>query len=194
MSVTHTAMQRSSLVTVLAFMVGLTAAFVLVGCGSDGERATGGQDRQPAEDVVLFDGGETPVEKEIEKCAKVGCDDQVPGIALKTNGHFYGRVVNQCDTKVHSFHTQNGVAYQVEIVGKRNMDDADLYLSRNADPYNNTWEYSHRYDPFMDGIVFKSTQDGTMYVGVTGFDSGPNDGMVEYYIHVRKCSFGEFQQ
>jgi len=182
------------LATVLVSLLGLAAALVLVGCGSDGERAIRGQTLHPTEDVVLFDGGEAPVEKEIEKCAKVGCDHQVPGIALKTNGHFYDRVVNECDTKVHSFQTYNGVAYQVEIVGKRNMDDPDLYLSRDPDPRNNWWKRSRRYAPYMDGFVFKSTQDGTMYVAVHGWDSGPEDGTVEYYIHVRKCSFGQFQQ
>jgi len=182
------------LATVLVSLLGLAAALVLVGCGSDGERATGGQTLHPTEDVVLFDGGEAPVEKEIEKRPKNFCNDQVPGIALKTNGHFYDRVVNECDTKVHSFQTYNGVAYQVEIVGKRNMDDPDLFLSRDPDPLNNHWKYSVRFHPKMDGIVFKSTQDGTMYVGVLGWDSGPEDGTVEYYIHVRKCSFSEFQQ
>ena len=87
----------------LVSLLGLAAALVLVGCGSDGEEAAGVQNLQPAEDVVLFDGGETPVEKEIEKRPKNFCNDQVPGIALKTNGHFYDRVVNECDTKVHSF-------------------------------------------------------------------------------------------
>jgi len=182
------------LATVLVSLLGLAAALVLVGCGSDSEQAAGGQNLQPAEDVVLFDGGEAPVEKEIEKCAKPTCNDQVPGIALKTNGHFYDRVVNQCDTKVHSFQTHNGVAYQVEIVGKRNMDDPDLYLSRDSNPRQNDWKRSRRADPYMDGIVFKSTQDGTMYAGVNGWESGPGDGTVEYYIHVRKCSFGQFQQ
>ena len=180
--------------TILAFMLGLAAAFVLVGCGSESEQPAGGQNLQPTEDVVLFDGGEAPAEKGIQKCPKNFCNDQVPGIALKTNGHFYNRVVNQCDTKVHSFHTQNGVAYQVESVGKRNMDDPDLYLSRDPDPHSNCWKRSWRSAPFMDGVVFKSTQDGTMYAGVRGYNRGPSDGTVEYYIHVRKCQFSEFQQ
>ncbi len=194
MSVTHTARRWYSLTTMLVLSLGLAAVLVLVGCGSDGEHAAGGQNLQPTEDVVLFDGGETPAEKEIEKRPKSFCNDQVPGIALKTNGHFYDRVVSECDTKVHSFHTRNGIAYQVELVGQRHMDDPDLFLSRNADPRNNEWKRSRRVDPYMDGIVFRSTQDGTMYVGVHGYDSGPGDGTVEYYIHVRKCRFAEFQQ
>ena len=80
------------------------------------------------------------------------------------------------------------------MVGKRNMDDPDLYLSRDPEPGTNDWKRSRREAGLMDGIVFRSTQDGTMYVGVLGWDSGPEDGTVEYYIHVRKCSFSEFQQ
>ena len=180
--------------TMLVSLLGLAAALVLVGCGSEREPAAGGQILQPTEDVVLFDGGEAPAEKGIEKCPKTAGKAQTIGIALKTNGHFYDRVVAEYDLKRHSFQTQNSVAYQVEMVGKRNMDDPDLYLSRDPESGTNAWKYSTRADPYMDGIVFRSTQDGTMYVGVLGYDSGPNDGTVQYYIHVRKCSFGEFQQ
>lgn len=118
----------------------------------------------------------------------------VPGIALKTNGHFYQRVVNEGDTKTHSFTTNAGVCYQVEAVGLREGDDPDLYLGRNPEPGSFPWKISTRAAPLMDGFVFKSSQDGTMYVGVFGSATTTGGGTVEYIIQVRKCSFGEFTQ
>jgi len=166
----------------------LLIALALAGCGSDARQA--GQALQPAEDVVLFDGDVAPDKSGTPPTPKA----QQIGVALKTNGHFYSKSVSLFDVVAHSFTTTNGVAYQVEVIGARCGDDPDLYLSRNPEPGSYPWKQSRRNAPLMDGIVFRSTQDGTMYVGVYGDDNTGGDGTVEYLIHVRQCSFGEFQQ
>ena len=86
------------------------------------------------------------------------------------------------------------MAYQVTVTGARWGDDPDLYLSRNSEPGSFPWKSSTRAAPLMDGIVFKSSQDGTMYAGVFGAATTTLGGGVEYLVQVRKCSFAEFTQ
>ncbi len=161
---------------------------VLGGCGANQSQSADLAAVQPAGDVLLFV-GDTVTE---EAWSRSGVKATVPGIALKTNGHFYQRVVNEGDTKTHSFTTNAGVCYQVSAVGLRQGDDIDLAISRDPNPGVNGWKYSMRPPPKWEGFVFRSSQDGTMYVGAHGHYSGAHDGTVEYAIHVRKCQFGTF--
>ena len=111
---------------------------------------------------------------------------------LGTSGYFHYLNVSDGDVDNHWFMTKAGVSYQVEAIGSGVTADVDLYIGRSWRPYSNGhWEASTRNDPLMDGIVFKSTRDGIMYVDVFGFD-GPT--YVSYHIHVRKCQFGTFSQ
>jgi len=185
---------RQGVWTVLVLVaVGLVVAggVGLVGCGSDTREAAGAQGVQPTEDILLFELDE-PTDKIIEPA---GADKVlIPGITLSTNGHWYDRVMSEYASVVHNFQTKKNIYYEVEVVGERCMDDPDLCLSRDPNPFANHWVRSVRADPFADSIVFKSTQDGTMYVGVYGWDSGPDDGTVEYYVHARQCRFGTFRQ
>ncbi len=168
----------------------LTAAVVaLAGCGANQSQSSSPADL-PTEDVLLF-GADEPAP---EAWAQSGVKATVTGIALKTNGHFYQRTVGEGDTKVHSFATKAGVAYQVEAVGLRNGDDVDLVISRNSAPLSDAWKYSMRPPPKMEGFVFRSAQDGTMYVGAHGHYTSFVDAKVRYAIHVRKCEFGTFSQ
>ncbi len=176
-------------------LVGLaTAVLIFAGCGSDNDDATSAA-AGLAEDVLIW-GGE-PDGAEITGVAT--SEDLVPkaqliGITLKTTGHFYTQSTPLSEVTTHSFATKQGVAYQVQIIGARWGDDPHLYLSRNPEPGSFMWKSSTRTTPLMDGIVFKSTQDGTMYAGVLGAATTTLGGGVQYLIQVRKCSFGEFTQ
>jgi hypothetical protein len=69
--------------------------------------------------------------------------------------------------------TKSGVSYQVEVIAEGVDADVDLYLGRSSRPYSNgEWRSSTRSYPLMDGVVFKSTQDGMMYVDVRGITTG----------------------
>ncbi len=174
---------------VLALVVGAGTTLALLGCGSDG----GSSDMVgPAEDVVIFPGGADDA-----KLDALGDKDNpnTPGINLGDSGHFYslgvpeGRIVN------HYFMTKTNVSYQVEVISEGVNTDVDLYLGRSARPYSDgPWKVSIRSYPLMDGLVFKSTQDGIMYVDVRGHADGGVPGDIPYRIHVRKCQFGTYSQ
>ncbi len=169
----------------------IIAVLALASCGSDDATTA----TAASEDVLIW-GGE-PDGSEITGVSKL--EGMVPkaqlvGIALKTNGHFYTRSVPVDEVKSHAFATQQGVSYQVTVTGARWGDDPDLFLSRNSEPGSFPWKSSRRAAPLMDGFVFKSSQDGTMYAGVFGEATTTVGSTVEYLIQVRKCSFGEFTQ
>ncbi len=175
---------------VLALVIGASATLFLLGCGSGG----GSSDMVgPAEDIVLFSGGAddakliAPVDKEFEPNHE--------GINLGTSGYFHALDVYSGNIDNHYFMTKSGVSYQVEVIAEGADTDVDLYLGRSSRPYSNgEWKSSTRSYPLMDGVVFKSAQDGMMYVDVRGITTGGPHGPVSYHVHVRKCQFGTYSQ
>ncbi len=185
---------RRTLMTmaVLTLAVGLAAMFALSGCGSDG----GSSDLVgPAEDAVILPGGVSAAKLDAS-AEKIPFDPNIAGINLGDNGHFYSLSVARNYVDNHWFMTKTNVSYQVEVVAEGTDMDVDLYLGRSSHPYTGgAWKSSTRDYPLMDGIVFKSAEDGIMYVDVRGADDGVKFlPSIPYHIHVRKCQFGTFNQ
>ncbi len=178
-------------VAVLALVVGMGTTLVLLGCGSDGG---GSSDLvSPAEDIVLFPGGTDDTKLGDSSDSKSGTN--LTGINLGTSGYFHSLTVPEGYLHNNYFMTKIGVCYQVEAIAVGENMDVDLYLDRSVHPYNTGyWKGSRRDYPLMDGIVFKSTQDGIMYVDVRGADNDGTPSDIPYRIHVRKCQFGTFNQ
>ncbi len=181
-------------VAILALVVGVGTTLALLGCGSDGG---GSSDLVgPAEDIVIFPGGVGDGKLDDLSDGKSGTN--YTGIDLGTSGYFHARSVIEGGIDNHYFMTKTGVSYQVEVIAEGDGLDVDLYLDRSVHPYNTGyWKRSSRAYPLMDGIVFKSTQDGKMYVDVRGVDDAVAGGTpppIPYHIHVRKCQFGTFNQ
>ncbi len=180
---------------IVTLVVGATATLALLGCGAS-EGGSPSAMVGPAEDIVLFPGGADDAKLDDSSASKSGTN--YTGIDLGTSGHFHSRSVIQGDIDNHYFTTKSGVSYQVEVIAEGENKDVDLYLDRSVHPYNTGyWRRSSRGYPLMDGIVFKSTQDGKMYVDVRGVNAGGGGGTpppIPYHIHVRKCQFGTFSQ
>ncbi len=176
---------------ITTLVVGATATLALLGCGSS-EGGSPSAMVGSTQDVALFPGG---VEAAKLDASNHKDDSNIPGINLGTSGHFHSLSVPKNYTDNHYFMTKAGVAYQVEVIAEGNGADVDLFIGRNAHPATSGfWKRSLRYYPLMDGIVFKSTQDGIMYVDVPGYSDGGTPGNIPYHIHVRKCQFGTFNQ
>ena len=175
-------------IAVLALVVGVGTTLALLGCGSDGG---GSSDLVgPAKDIVIFPGGVS--DAKLDDLGEKPPATNNAGINLGTSGHFYYQMVLQGEIDNHYFMTKSGVSYQVEVIGDGTPIDVDLYLGRSVHPYSaGYWKCSIRSYPLMDGIVFKSAQDGIMYVDVFGRGGYSHIG---YFIHVRKCQFGTFSQ
>jgi len=189
---TMTRVPRRVLMTmaITTLVVGATATLALLGCGSDGGSS---EMVGPAEDVVLFPGGVD--DAKLDATSDDKGDHNVAGINLGDSGHFYDRSVRESFVDNHWFKTKANVSYQVEVIAEGADKDVDLYIGRSAHPYTTAgyWKTSNRFYPLMDGIVFKSAQDGMMYVDVRGYDdAGGLD--IPYHLHVRKCQFGSFNQ
>lgn len=180
---------------VLALIVLLATAVSLTGCGSN-ESGSPSTMVGPAQDIVIFPGGVGDGKLDDSSASKSGTN--YTGIDLGTRGRFHSRSVPEGALDNHYFMTKTGVSYQVEVIAEGDGLDVDLYLSRSVHPYNaGYWKRSARSYPLMDGIVFKSTQDGKMYVDVRGVDDGVVGGTpppIPYRIHARKCQFGTFSQ
>jgi len=190
---TMTRVSRRVLMTmaVLALVVSVGSTLALLGCGSSGGNS---EPAGLAEDIVLFPGGADDAKSDALVESKL--DPNTPGINLGDNGRFYSLDVGEGFVNNHYFMTKANVSYQVEAIAEGVDADVDLYIGRSSHPYSDgDWKSSTRVYPLMDGIVFKSTQDGIMYVDVRGFD-GDSKGVphISYRIHVRKCQFGTFSQ
>ncbi len=175
---------------IVTLVAGAGTTLALLGCdsSSDSSDMVG-----PAEDVVLFPGGVD--DAKLDATSDDKGDHNVAGINLGDSGHFFDRSVRETFVDNHWFKTKANVSYQVEVIAEGADKDVDLYLDRSAHPYTagGYWRRSSRDYPLMDGIVFKSAQDGMMYVDVRGADdAGGLD--IPYHIHVRKCQFGTFNQ
>jgi len=87
----------------------------------------------------------------------------------------------------HRIATKKGYAYLVTLcnAGTEVDDDPDLDISRDADPFNNSWRWSWNWGTWADVIVFRSGEDGFMYVSVYGWDGG-GDGQVDYAIQAQR--------
>jgi len=175
---------------ILALVAGVGTTLAVLGCGSDG----GGSEMVgPAEDLVLFPGGaddtklDAPADKEF--------DPNTTGVNLGDSGYFHSLQVHQSWVHNHYFSTKTNVSYQVEVIAEGDNKDVDLFLSRSQRPYTDgNWTSSTRDYPRMDGVVFKSAQDGLMYVDVRGVSNNGQLGDIPYRIHVRKCQFGTYSQ
>ena len=177
---------------ITTLVVGATATLALLGCGS----SEGGSPTamvSSTQDVALFPGGVSAVKTD---SVSDKFDANIPGINLGTGGHFYSLNVAPNYVDNHWFKTKANVSYQVEVIAEGDSEDVDLYIGRSAHPFTTDgyWKRSNRFYPLMDGIVFKSAQDGMMYVDVRGFSHGGTPGNIPYHIHVRKCQFGSFNQ
>ena len=115
---------------------------------------------------------------------------------LAANGHFYHHQVPEGSYARYYFDTLAGRVYQVDICSLTWQDDPNIYVGRDPliTPTACYWRRSARTDQYMDGIVFKATQTGHMYVVVCGYDDGSGDGNVDYTIHVRRARFATFTQ
>ena len=181
---------RSVLAVALVLMVaGLAWTLVLAGCGSD-EAAPGTGGDLVSGDVLLFPAEEPPAEKLVRMEADKDVDLTLKAVLPDSGAFFYFNPL-EFDVDFHRFTTVNGVAYLVEICATGSvLDDVDLYIGRDPDPYIN-WDFvSCRFDPKMDSIVFRSNQDGTMHIAVQGWDDGDSSGSCPYTIHVRRARFG----
>jgi len=151
--------ERRNLMTmmVLALVAALAMMFAMSGCGSDGGNS---ELVGSAGDVVILSGGVSVAGLDTVADKITG---ELPGINLGDNGHFYTRNIPQGYVENHWFMTKANVSYQVEVIAEGLDVDVNLYMGRNSHPYSNGhWKSSTRGYPLMDGIVFKSGQDGIM--------------------------------
>lgn len=165
-------------------LLGVVTAVVmmLTGCGSvlTGE----GSPARGRVDVALFPGEANPAKVPVA-ATRGGADEKA---LLPVDGSWRYDGVAQGQWERHRFQTKAGYTYVVEVVHydlDEMEDDPDLYLSRDADPYAHFWQRSYWGGPLCEVIVFRAGRDGTMYVGVVGYHSGPNN-VVKYAIRVRQ--------
>ena len=180
---------------VLVVLVGAVVVILtFAGCGANsGSAPVTGDQAQAGEDILLFAGGEDPSKSMSEgEVSKAPAGN--PGVFLATNGHFHHAQNSEGWYNNYYFDTVAGRVYQVEVCSLTWQDDPDIYIGRNASiqPSGNYWKKSTRDDQYMDGIVFKASQTGPMYVAVHAHHDGSGDGNVDFTIHARAARFVVF--
>ena len=155
----------------------------LSGCGS-GATESSGPAVASTQDECLFAGEDNPEKADHSASMSKDVSEKAN---LKPDGSWRSDTVAEGTWERHRINTKKGYTYIVELCAQTagSEDDPDLYLSRDEDPYHNSWKSSSFSDPKPDVIVFRAKQDGRMYVAVRGWDS-KDDNNVDYLIRVRR--------
>jgi len=164
-------------------------AMGLPGCGSDAQQASGPYIAQPAGEDVCILAGEIPPEKVgAPDAAPPDLTEKVPLTVDDPNWHDDSVPIGSWER--HSFPVKAGNYYAVELCPIVSyLHDPDLAISRDPDPYNNSW-LSSSWGAHSDLVVFKAGTTGVMYVAVYGYN-GAAGGNCRYGISVRLCHFGQ---
>ena len=158
----------------------------LPGCGGTTEQVAGPDLAPPAGEDVCILAGELPPEK-------AGAPHAAPPpatekVTLTVDAYWHDDSVLEYSWERHRFLVKAGNYYAVEVCPLTlSGDDPDLYLSRDPDPYTNSWRMSASTQ-HSELIVFKAGTTGVMYAGVQG-STGGGDVTCEYGIRVRMCHF-----
>jgi len=176
----------AGLVACIMLALGLVWVVTLVGCGSDVAGAGEPQAVQSG-DVCLFAGEVTADKTPRPDATREGGDEKV---TLPVDGTWHSDSVAEFSWERHRFETRKNITYIVELDAVNNtQDDPDLDISRDPDPYNNSWRWSWDVVGHPDLVVFRADRDGVMYISVYGWES-LDDGTVDYNIRVRKAQQG----
>jgi len=165
-------------------VLGLMWVVALAGCGSDAVGESQDQSVAAAQDECLFGGADNP--EKASRTAAAGEEDSEKAY-LPFDGTWIVGSVAEGSWVRHRIATKKGYTYLVTLcnVGTEVDDDPDLFISRDPDPYNNTWRSCSWGGPYADVIAFRSGGDGFMYVAVYGWYGG-GDGNTYYAIQAQR--------
>ena len=184
----HTRLYGVVLVLVTAAMVWTLG---LAGCGS-GNSTPIPQGDTTGSDVLLFPSEEAPLEKVAQARRTEAKDlDITPKATFNTLGTYQYFAPAETAIDYHKFWTNNNTIYIIELCPTDSaLDDLDLYVGRDPNPWSN-WDFVRAsWAPLPDNIVFKSNRQGWMYMAVEAWADGNGDGSCPYVMHVRCANTG----